>query len=122
MSIRFKFPHIEEVGIPPDESRLPAMPELDADRAVAAEIAVERGIATPEQEEYVSESEAFQPYLHDTGDTDEVEVPDAQAAPGKAAVYFTDTDKRAPDIANEVGSFTWLESARPDPRDEGQDR
>lgn len=121
MSIRFKFPHTEELGIPPDESKLPAFRRFDADPAVDAETAVERGVATPEEEDFVRESEAYEPYVHDTGDTDEVEVPDEQAAPGKAVAYFTDTDKRAPDLANEDGSFTWRESAHPDRRDEGED-
>jgi hypothetical protein len=125
-SIRLTFHDGEELSTRPDESKLPAMPGLDADPAVAAEVAVERGIATPEQADYVEQCESYDPYLATSEDTDEVEISAEQEARARAArrslthAYFPEDDAH-PVLVNEDGSTTRLVNAQPDPREEQED-
>lgn len=122
---RFRFAHYYELGTPPDDSKLPAMPELDPDSAIAAEVAVERddGTATPEQEEYIRECRAFQPYQAESTESVEAEFSNEQAAKAKAgqpaAVSY---DEAAPPgrtfFNTEDGTVTHVVDARPDPRQE----
>ena len=116
--MKFNFPHYEEIGTPTDESRLPAMPELDQDRAVAAEIAVERGVATPEQEDYIREDDANVPVQVESSESVEVLFSEEQIAEGPAALSY---HEEAPDglmFSNPDGSVTHYMDARPDPRGE----
>ena len=117
-NVRFTFNDTEQVGSEPDTSRLPAFRRFDPDPGIDAEIAVERGVATPEQEEYVEQLKAERPLGVETGDKIEVEVTEEQAASGKA-IYFVD-EAGAPLLANEDGSVTRRDSAVPDPREEVQ--
>jgi hypothetical protein len=118
-TIRFTFNDTEEIGLPPDESRLPAMPELDQERAVAAEIAVERGIATPEQEEYVEQLHTDRPLLVETGDQSQYEAGREQYdRAGRAAREkgsgtvgsCVENDQEAELLGNEDGTFTQCHS------------
>jgi hypothetical protein len=111
--VRLIFPEVEQV--PPDSPDASHLPSThDADPGVSAEIAVERGEATPQQEAYVEALDADQPLLVGRGETIEVEH---EAPPRSAASTFSDTGDE-PMLANPDGTFTRLESTRPDPSEE----
>ena len=87
----------------PDASHLPS--RFDADPGISAEIAVERGEATPEEQAFYDELQADHPLMVETGDKIEVET---NHAPGKAVSHFVDGE--APLLSNPDGSVTRLDS------------
>lgn len=115
-SIRLTFDDAELVWPEPDASRLPAFRRFDADPAIDAEIAVERGVATPEEEEYVEELRGAKPIPVRTGVGIEVEIPAGQSASG----YFEEGGQLLGN-EDEGGGLTLIYSAVPDPREEQAD-
>ena len=110
----FRFPDVEQVPAEsPDASHLAS--RFDADPGISAEIAVERGEATPEEEDFVEQLRAEQPLEVETGDTIEAEVPfDPEQTKPQAVAYFP--DQAAALLANEDGAtFTQRETATPNP-------
>ncbi|MGH2980857.1 MAG: hypothetical protein ACRDKV_02285 [Solirubrobacterales bacterium] len=73
-TVRLTFNDTEQVPADsPDASHLPS--RFDADPAISAEIAVERGEATLEQKEFVDALNADYPLLVSTGHSTEYELP-----------------------------------------------
>lgn len=104
--IRITFADHAEIDTePPGDHPPPA--RFDADPDISAEIAVERGLATEQEQEWVAWLEE-PPLRIENGDTIEVEVPDAAT---RAYVV----DDQAPLLSNEDGTLTRLDNLMPDP-------
>lgn len=103
--IRITFPDHDLIETTPPGD--PPPPRFDADPDISAEIAVERGVATAWEREWVAWLQE-PPLRIDRGDTIEVEIPDAGAS-----AYVV--DEQAPLLANQDGTFTRLDNLMPDP-------
>lgn len=126
MSDEIRFTFMDSEAYPatgPDDSHLP--PGEDADRGISAEIAVERGDPTPEQEAFVQalKEDQEQHDLFRDGNTTEVTV-GSEAAVREALqrggpLAVSNFIGAGGMLSNPDGTFTFTEDARPDPRKGG---